>query len=426
MPPVPDTATTLPAVRSQEARRARLRVMKRRATALLALVSVVFVAVTVLGGDAAWVRYVQATAEAAMIGGLADWFAVTALFRHPLGLPIPHTAIVASRKDSFAATLGEFIQDTFLTPDAVVARLRAADVVPRLAAWLVDPAHAARVADEVLDGAVTAADLLRDDDMHRFLEQLVRERLDALPVASLAGRALEVALRDGRHQEALEVAVRELDRYLDTHRSELRSRLGHQSPWWLPGAAEDRIVERLVDGARALLGEMLTERGHPLRRRLDERLLRLAADLQTSPELAERGEKLKAELLDQPQLGEWVASLWGDAKAALRAQAADPDSALRERAAGAVVAAGVRLRDDPELAIRVQGGMERAVTYVVERFHGEIVTLVRDTIGRWDAGETSDRLELLLGPDLQYIRINGTVVGAVAGLVLYAIAQLLG
>jgi uncharacterized membrane-anchored protein YjiN (DUF445 family) len=416
---------TPPPVRAQEARRAQLRVMKRRATALLGAVTIAFVAVTVLVGNDGWAGYVQATAEAAMIGGLADWFAVTALFRHPLGIPIPHTAIVAARKDSFATTLGEFIQDTFLTADAVVARLRSSEPVPRLAAWLVEPDHAARVAEEVLGGAVTASALLRDDDVHRVIERTLRERLDDVAVAQLAGRALAAVVREGHHQAVVEVVVREADRYLDTHRTELRSRFGHQSPWWLPGAAEDRIVERLVDGARSVLTEMVATPAHPFRRQLDERLLAFAGDLQTSPDLAEKGEKLKQELLARPQLGEWVASAWHDAKETLRGQAADPDSPLREKVAGAVVAAGTRLRDDPELAGRIQEGVERAVTHVVERFHGEIVALVRDTIARWDAEETSDRLELLLGPDLQYIRINGTVVGAAAGLVLHTVAQLL-
>jgi uncharacterized membrane-anchored protein YjiN (DUF445 family) len=419
-------SATPPPVRAQEARRARLRIMKRRATAMLGAVSVVFVVVTVLGGDEVWAGYVQATAEAAMIGGLADWFAVTALFRHPLGIPIPHTAIIAARKDSFATTLGEFIQDTFLTPDAVVARLRAADLVPRLAAWLVEPEHAARVAEEMLGGAVTAADLLRDDDVHRVIERMVRERLDDVPAAPLAGRALETIVRDGHHQLVVDVVVREADRYLDTHRTELKARFGHESPWWLPNAAEDRIAERLIDGARAVLSEMVATPEHPFRRILDERLLQFAADLQTSPELAERAEKLKQELLDRPQLGEWVATAWHDAKESLRAQATDPASPLREKLAALVVVAGERLRDDPVLAARIEEGLERGAAHVVERFHGEIVALVRDTIARWDAEETSDRLELLLGPDLQYIRINGTVVGAAAGLILHSVAQFLG
>jgi uncharacterized membrane-anchored protein YjiN (DUF445 family) len=417
--------SALPPVTAEAARRGRLRVMKRRATALLAAVTTIFIAVTSFGGDATWAGYVQSTAEAAMIGGLADWFAVTALFRHPLGIPIPHTAIVTSRKDAFATTLGEFIQDSFLTPAAVASRLRAAGLISRLADWLVEPAHAERAAEELLGGAVTVTGLLRDDDVHQVIERTVRDRIMAVPAAPLAGRLIERVIGDGHHQRVVDVAVREIETYLDTHRHELRERLGHRSPWWLPGAAEDRIVERLVDGVRALLASLLDDPDHDLRRQLDARLLSFASELRTSPELAERAERLKAELLDQPQMGEWVATAWHDAKTSLRDQANDPDSPLRTRAAAMVVAGGERLRDDPVLTERFEDGIERAVTHVIERFHGEIVSLVRDTISRWDTTETADRLELLLGPDLQFIRINGTVVGAAAGLVLHVVAQLL-
>jgi uncharacterized membrane-anchored protein YjiN (DUF445 family) len=418
----------LPAVRSEEARRARLRIMKRRATALLAGAAVAFVAVTVLGGENGgdgWVGYARAMAEAALIGGLADWFAVTALFRHPLGIPIPHTAIVAARKDAFAETLGGFIQDSFLTPDAVVARVRAAGVVGRLADWLADETHARRAADEALRGAVSVADVLRDEDVHRLIESVARARLDALPVAPLAGRALELARRDGRHHQVMDAALRELDGYLDSHRDELRGRLGQESPWWLPGAAEDKIFDRLITGARSLIADLLTDPDHELRRRFDERLAKLAVDLQTSPELADRAEQLKRDVLARAEVGAWVSSVWRDAKAELRAEATDVESDLHGRLAAMVVAAGRRLQDDPELSAKVEQGVEQAARHLVERFQGEIVGLVRDTIGRWDAAETSDRLELLLGPDLQFIRINGTVVGAAAGLFLHAVGQLL-
>lgn len=417
---------TVPAVRSQAVRRRRLATMKRRATALLAAVTVVFVVVTVWGGDSTWAGFVQATAEAAMVGGLADWFAVTALFRHPLRLPIPHTAIIVARKDQFGATLGEFIQETFLTPDAVVDRLRAAEVVPRLAAWLRQPDNASRVAAEAMDAAGKAADLVTDDDVHQLIERTLRDRVDAVALAPVAGRALDFLIRDGRHQEALDVGLRELDQYLDGHRDELRSRLGEASPWWLPGAAEDRIFERLVDGGRRLIAEMLEDREHQLRSRFDARLRTLADDLQHSPDYLARGEQLKRDVLAQPQVTEWVSSLWADAKRQLRAQADDPASELRQRLAEVVVTAGERLADDPTLGEKLDEAMVSAATYVVERFHGEIVELVSGTIARWDANETADRLELLLGPDLQYIRINGTVVGALAGLALHTIAYLIG
>jgi uncharacterized membrane-anchored protein YjiN (DUF445 family) len=295
-----------------------------------------------------------------------------------------------------------------------------------LAAWLREPANASRLAGELLDGAVQVADLAADDDVRRVVQDAVRERVERVELAPLAGRALEFLIQDGRHQEALDAVLREVDEFVDVHRGELRTRLGEVSPWWLPGAAEDRLVERVVDGVHQLVRAMLEDEGHDLRQRFERRLVVLAEQLQTSPELRERGERLKQELLAQPEVGEWVTTLWQDTKNTLREQAADPESGLRQRLAGAIEAAGQRLEEDPALGERLDDAICRAVTYVVDRFHGEIVELVSGTIARWDAEETADRLELLLGPDLQFIRINGTVVGALAGLTLHGIAQLLG
>ena len=231
---------------------------------------------------------------------------------------------------------------------------------------------------------------------------------------------------DGRHYEVLDATIKGLDRYLDQHREDLRLRLDEQAPWWLPGAVEDRIFERLLDGARAVLQEMAADPNHRLRRQLEAGLAKLADDLETSPSLRERGEQFKQEMLSQPQLLDWVASLWDDVKAQLRTQADDPDSELRRRLATAIAAGGERLREEPALAAKVQDGLETGVRYVAEHFHGEIASLVSGTIARWDADETSRRLELLLGPDLQYIRINGTVVGALAGLLIHAVALAIG
>jgi uncharacterized membrane-anchored protein YjiN (DUF445 family) len=420
------TMSSPPAVKAQELRRRRLGVMKRRATAFLGAATVIFLVVTVWGGDGTTAGYVQATAEAAMVGGLADWFAVVALFRHPLGIPIPHTAIIVAKKDQFAETLGEFIQDTFLTPEAVVTRIRSAGVVPRAAAWLREPDNASRLAAEILDGAVQVADLVNDEDVRRVIQDAARNRVETFELAPTAGRGLEFLIRDGRHQQALDAALRELDDYIDTHRDDLREQLGAASPWWLPGAAEDRIFDRLIEGARTLLAAMLEDEGHHLRQRFESRLVELAHDLQTSSDYRERGEKLKQEVLSQPAVNEWLGSLWQDAKQELRTQAADPDSELRSRLTDVIVTIGTRLEEDPALAEKLDDAIASAVTYVVDRFHGEIVGLVSSTIERWDAEETADRLELLLGPDLQFIRINGAVVGALAGLTLHAVADVLG
>ena len=411
---------------SEEAKRRQLTVSKRQASALLAAVAGVFTVATFAGGDDVWVEYVRAGAEASLIGGLADWFAVTALFRHPLGVPIPHTAIVRERKDQFGATLGAFVQESFLTPESVVERLRGAQVAARVAYWLAEPPNAARVAGHVADAAVAVADAVDDDDVHRLLEDVVRERLETVALAPLAGRALRFVTAEGRHDDVLDAAVSGLDRWLDEHRSELAERFGRRSPWWLPGAVEHRIFERLLDGARSVLREMADDRDHELRRQLDERLQRLATELETSDDLRRRGEQLKVELLEHPQVREWVASLWAGAKEQLRVQAGDPASPLRRRLEEAVRAAGARLQGDPVLLARAQVGVETAAGYVVRHFSGEISGLVGATIARWDGEETSRRLELLLGPDLQYIRINGTVVGGAAGLGLHAVARAIG
>ena len=420
-------ATTLPPSPALEAKRAQLVVTRRRATLLLGGVTLVFAATVVAGAEGgSALGYVQAMAEASMVGGLADWFAVVAIFRHPLGVPIPHTAVIPERKQQFGETLGEFIQSSFLTPDAVAERVQAADVGGRVARWLADPDNAARLAGHATDAAVQIADLLRDEDVQAAFDGAVRSRLESTPLAPMAGRALEVLTRGGRHDELVDAALGGLAGYLDTHRDELHHRFEQSSPWWLPGAVEDRIFQRLLDGARSVLADMIDDHGHDLRRLLDERLAGLAHDLQSSPELRARGDRLAHDLLAQPELRAWLEGLWAEAKSTLRTQAADPGSELRRALARAIAAGGQQLLDEPALAAMVQNGTEQAVRYVVEHFGGEITELVSSTISRWDGEETAQRLELLLGPDLQFIRINGTVVGGVAGLFLHAAAQLAG
>jgi uncharacterized membrane-anchored protein YjiN (DUF445 family) len=412
-----------PTLSPSERRRAGLLVVaKRRATGLLVVVAAVFVAATLLESRAHWLGWVQATAVASLVGGLADWFAVTALFRRPLGLPIPHTAIVVERKDRFAETLGAFVQESFLTPAAVSERLRASRAVARLAAWLADPGHASDLAGRLAEGLVGAADLLRDEDVHGVLDALVREQVDKVSLAPLAGRALQQLTREGRHEPLIDAGLAGLSRYLGDHGADLHHRLGVHSPWWVPGPVEDRMVERLLRRGRQVLEDMAAHPDHPLRHQLDTGLEKLAEDLQTSEEMRRRGEEIKAELLGQPQIRGFATAVWRDIKEELRSQSTQPGSELRSWLTALIAQTGTRLRDDPDLAAAAQRSLDTAVRTVLERFDEELIALVSGTIGRWDALETSRRLELLLGPDLQYIRINGTVVGGLAGLVLHAIS----
>src|SRR4051812_27033266 len=241
---------TLPRMKSEEGRRQRLTVTRRWAGALLGVATLVFAVTTIVGADG-WLGYVQATAEASMVGGLADWFAVTALFRHPLGLPIPHTAIIPERKDQFGETLGEFIQDSFLTPDSIVARVTAARVAARMAAWLCEPANAERLAGYIADGAVAVADLIKDDEVHAALEGIAREQLDRVQLAPLAGRALRAFTAQGRHEELVDAALSGLLRALGENRADLHRRFGEKAPRGLPGAGGNRNFHPPLDRAPA-------------------------------------------------------------------------------------------------------------------------------------------------------------------------------
>jgi uncharacterized membrane-anchored protein YjiN (DUF445 family) len=414
--PVPTLERESAALRAR-----RLSAARRRATALLVGVTALFAAVTVVGAHGTLLGYVQAGAEASMVGAIADWFAVTALFRRPLGLPIPHTALIVERKDQFAATLGQFVQENFLNADVLAERIRSAGLVPRLAAWLTDEANAARFAGHAADLVVNVAEALRDEDVQRVLTAELTRAVDAVEVAPLAGRALEVIIAEGHHAELFNTMVSAADRYLADHHLELRERFQTEAPRWAPDAVYRLVFDRLYTRLRQRLVTMAADPDDQARRQFEEWITGLPSRLETSPELLERGERLKRDILGSAELRDWSSSLWQKAKDTLRTQAADPESELHHQLAAALVAAGRRLGSDRRLQEGLERVIESGARALADQFHDELADLITGTIERWDAAQTSSQLELLLGPDLQYIRINGTVVGAGVGLALHAI-----
>jgi uncharacterized membrane-anchored protein YjiN (DUF445 family) len=412
------------ALGSDPARARLLVVTKRRATGLLGVMAVVFVAAVLLGEDRGLLGFVRAGAEASLVGGLADWFAVTALFRHPLGVPIPHTAVIPERKDQFGQTLGRFVQDYLVTPTLIIDRIRHARIGQRAADWLADEEHAALLAGYIADAAHSLAEVVEEDDVERLIEEGLRRTVDRVDPAALVAKGLTSLMTAGHHQEAFNVLLRATGRFLDEHRGELQARFVAESPWWRPEAIDRRIFTSLVDGALHLFDEIVADPDHPLRAEVDRQLEGLIEKLETSPALQERIVRAKEELLGRhlPQL---AASLWHDARTTLAAQAADPGSELRTRLAGAIAGGGRRLGDDPVLLARGEQLVETVATYVADHFHGEIGALVDTAISRWDGEETARRLELLLGPDLQFIRINGTVIGGLAGVGIHAVGVVL-
>jgi uncharacterized membrane-anchored protein YjiN (DUF445 family) len=402
-----------------------LRRMKAVATGMLVGAAALF-AICVIFGDrhGGW-GYLQAAAEASMVGGLADWFAVTALFRYPLGLPIPHTAIIPRKKDQIGAALGSFVQQNFLTASVVGERVAAAQVARRAGEWLAEPAHAARIADEAGIALNGLAAVIRDDEVRDAVARFADRRLREVPVAPLLARVLDTVRESGQHQAALTAGLKGLMRFLDDNRTLFRERLSEESPEWVPNWVDDRVFSRLFTGLQSFLADVSANEGHELREQFDRYLRDYAEALRTDPDKAARVEAAKIELLERPDVREWLSGLWAYLKQAVLSGAADPDSDLRRTVESLTRQLGHALRDDPVVREKVDGTLQRVVTHVLARYSGDLVELISGTVARWDAAETGRRLELQVGRDLQFIRINGTVVGALVGVLIYAISQLL-
>ncbi|MBA3339643.1 MAG: DUF445 domain-containing protein [Geodermatophilaceae bacterium] len=400
--------------------------MKWRATGLLILAALIFLGCLYLGEDTgAWVGYVRATAEASMVGALADWFAVTALFRHPLGIPIPHTAIIPNKKDQIGASLGSFIQQNFLTESVLREKISSLDVSTRMGEWLGQPGQARKVGDSVGAAMAGITTVLRDEDIQPAISQMVDRRLRETPAAPALARVLTVAVDGGHHQTLLTAGLHGLSRFLDENRIVLRNALGEESPEWVPDWLDDRVFQRGFKALQTFLTNVANDDEHDLRDALDVRLRAYISALRNDPATAAKIEALKAEFLEHPAVREWSGSLWQNIKSGLVEAGTDPDSELRRRLEDSIVHIGQSLRDDPDLRAKVEGWIQTAIGYVVRTYADDIADLISGTVARWDTAETSRRIELQVGRDLQFIRINGTVVGALAGLLIYTVSQVL-
>jgi uncharacterized membrane-anchored protein YjiN (DUF445 family) len=409
-----------------EKRARRLRTMKRNAVGLLVLAAIVFIATHLFtDGTGAW-GYVQAAAEAAMVGGVADWFAVTALFRHPLGIPIPHTALIPRSKDAIGRGLGEFVQRNFMNPAALVERIRAADPAGRLGDWLAEPENAATAARQAASVIAALAETVREEEVQENIRELVTGRIEAIDAAPVLGSLLDRAMEGGQHEAAVTAALRGLQNAIAENRSLLRQRIGEESPWWVPEPLDDVVFEKLYVSLQQFIGEIANNPDHEIRKILNARMRDLAGDLKNSPEFHKRGEELKQQLLQNPEFRGWTDGIWEGLKDSLVAAAEQPDSALRRRLEKLAQTTGDRLRTDPELRTTVDAWVGNLAGHLAERMGPEVAAIIATTVERWDADETSRRLELQVGRDLQFIRINGTLVGGLVGLLIHGIVQTFG
>jgi uncharacterized membrane-anchored protein YjiN (DUF445 family) len=403
-----------------------LRRMKSLATALLAAAAVVYLlASRAEDGGPAWVGYVRAAAEASMVGALADWFAVTALFRRPLGLPIPHTAIIPTRKDQLGAGLGDFVGTHFLSEQVVRDRLKSVGVAARVGGWLTDPDHARRVTDEAATALRGAIEVLRDDDVRAVLEQALLPRLLEAPVGPPLGRLLTRVVEDRAHEGVLQLAIDQVNRWLAQNEDVVVDAVARQAPAWSPRFVDEAVALRVYREVVRVAGEVQRDPEHPLRRSVDRFLAETGRDLQDDLETIHRAEQLKAGLLAHPAVRAAAGDLAGSVRAALLEAVANPDGELRRRAAAGVASFGGRLSSDDRLRAKVDGWLEDAAAYLVTTYRDELTATITETVNRWDGEETARKVELAVGRDLQFIRINGTLVGGLAGIGIHALTQLL-
>ncbi len=392
--------------------------MRTLAVCLLLLAAVVYLATL---GQHGVLGFVNAGAEASMVGAIADWFAVTALFKHPLGLPVPHTALIPRRKDDLGRGLEEFVGENFLQEAIIRDRVAAALISERVGAWLADPAHVRRVVDEVSEVAAIGLGKIRDEHISDLVTEALVPRFRAEPVAPLAGGLLAEAVRDGVHQGVVDLVLDELHGWLLENPDTVAEVLEQRAPWWAPPRLNDAVTRRVTAELVAWMAEIRADPGHRARLALDSLLTQLAEDLQHDPDTRERTERLKERLLDQPQLVESGIALWNALRRALQASLLDPEGAVRDRLARELAAFGERLRHDADLRDWIDGAASDLSVFAVERYGAELTAVITHTVERWDGREAARRIELHVGRDLQFIRINGTIVGGLVGLVIHAV-----
>src|SRR6478672_433134 len=400
--------------------------MKVVATGLLVVMAAVFAAARAFEPQYPWLAFVKSFAEAAMVGGLADWFAVTALFRHPLGLPIPHTAIIPRNKDRIGEALASFIRENFLVPGVVARRMQRLDVAGAAGRFLQTPAgEGTRIRAGASRLIADVFESLDDERLGGIVKGAISNRLRKMEVAPLLGHALASAINEDRHVPMLEAAIRWTARALDANEVLIRDMVRKKANWVLKLAGLDaKLADAIIDGLRKLTAEMSTDPAHPVRIKIEEALAQLANDLQTKPETRERVEAIKEQLLDNKSVSLWLDALWQKGREAIIRAARNPDAVLAGKLGEILRSMGGTLEKDPRIRSAINQFARRAVVGMAASYGGSIVKLVSETVRSWDARTVTARLEAAVGRDLQYIRINGTLVGGMVGLILHLIDRL--
>lgn len=397
----------------------QLRRMKRIPLVLLLLMGVLF-ALT-LHHPANWAGWLHAFSEAGMVGALADWFAVVALFRHPLGIPIPHTAIIQNRKDDLGDSMSRFVAEHFLEPEVVRKKLQTVNLAKFAVVWL--QSDKGRRSVEDLLGTVLrwALGALNEERVRQFLSRLSSKQLANINLAPLLGNTLEWLIRGQRHQQVLTQVLRYAIVVLHDNRDAIREKVQQESPWWLPGFVDDRIMQKMLERIEHQLFEMTLNPDHAMREKFNDWAQNLATDLRSSAHLRRWGEEFKLQLLENDELQDYLYGLWRELASGIQTDIDQPDSVIKQRVGEWLESVAAELESDPDMQAWINAWLTDAITAVVARNSAQISSLISDTVKSWDSGDASRRVELAIGRDLQFIRINGTLVGGLVGILIHAV-----
>lgn len=422
-----------PSPETEALKRKQLRKAKAFATALLVIATAIYLgcrwieASSANAGEAVptWVGYVRAASEAGMVGALADWFAVVALFRHPLGIPIPHTAIVRRKKDQVGESLAEFVGDNFLNPTLIVDKVRKAQIPERIGTWLVAPGNADKVSAQVGKFTGNALEAVDPHDAEAILKSSVIDELAKPDWGPPAGKVLEGLISEGKTEPIVQQIAEWLhDKSLGAQ-PVIDRMVGERAPSWAPSFVNeligDRVWRELVDWTWSVK----SNRNHEARQSVHRFLGQLADDLQHDPAAIAKVEEIKTDLLASRPVQSSPRKIWEKTSSKLVEASRDPESLLRVKIAETVARYGEQINNDPVLRANIDRRLEKAVVFLAENYSGEITSIISETVQRWDADEASEKIELMVGRDLQFIRVNGTVVGSLAGLAIYTISTLL-
>lgn len=410
-------------IKDQKQREADLTRMKRLATGLFMGVTAVFVATLLYPGNSPAIPYIRATAEAAMIGALADWFAVTALFRYPLGIKIPHTAIIPRRKTQIGVTLGRFFQSNFLNGEVISRKLAGLHLSSRIASWLTFPENSGQVAQIITSGAPVLIRVIEDDTIKGFISRSVYKHLNAVPFAPLASQLITAVMTREKGRLLLIQLIALIGQFTRENEPIVRERIRKETPWWLPVPIDDKVFQRLMAHIETLTVEIVSDDDHPLHLKFIATVEKFAVDLQSSDDVMAKVEAVKLDVLESIIVPDTVSHLWQELKETLLTSTVLDSSTVQETLQEGIARIGEALSRHPELLAQIDLAIQDIVCRILESHGAAVNALIEQTVGEWDPDATARRIEMHIGRDLQYIRINGTVIGGLIGLALYLLTE---